>query len=991
MRQEQRLELELINKLEEMGYTYRNDITTITELNNNLKKQIEYWNQITLSTREFENILRDITGKSVFDSTSILHNKYTLLRDDDTYFNISFYDTKHWCQNTFEVIRQLKADNDQSFHRYDVHILINGIPMVHIELKYEGISPKNALKQIVRYKQDSGTALRTTLLGFTQIFIISNGTFTYYFVNNDKLEIDEKNNFIPVFQWADENNHKLTNLLLEFTPSFLEKCFLSRMIARFIVQIQVDKSLRILRPYQVHAVEKIIRQINESHSNGYIWHTTGSGKTLTSFKCATILRENENIHKVLFVVDRKDLDKQTIEEFNKFEEGSVDQTISTDKLLKKMLDPRVKIVVTTLQKLNRLLGTVITDSMSEKQKEYLSHRQELLKPIHDQKMVFIFDECHRSQFGESNKNIRKTFINSRMFGFTGTPIFDTNSKKIISQDQSSMKITTKDIFDEELHNYLIYHAIEDENVLPFHIEYFGTKELVNHASLDWKKEVISTIIEKHEQATVQKQFNSILTVSSINDAIFYYNEFKKQQQEKNSALNIACVFSPPPFIKTDLQDDMETEKEEYTQNNEQDQNFKKEALEQIIFDYNNRYNTSFNLKSTDESNNFIAYYGDISDRMKKHRNLREDHQVDQTIDVLIVVDMFLTGFDSQFINTLYVDKNLEYHGLIQAFSRTNRIFNASKPHGNIFCFRDLKSKVDDAIKLFSGKEEKGSERFFEAKSYQDLKNDYIMNVHRLKEMFAENDLPFNASSVANLSNKTEFYELFQTNVKLKNTADQYISEDTKEFQEILSDIEYKAFHRAFIEHRKDPFKQENSKDTPEESTSFDLQMELFHKDIIDRAYIENLIVDLVLSGKDIVHSGTKEEIFEKLFGDITQHDYASMAWRFVDQYVFKSQTRDEIIKDLREFERKESDQVWNRFAKSYDLDLGKLLELRDEYVKIGRMQQHMYPMINETFAHQDLGTFDKLYKSDEIGKLLEPLLIKTLEEHRTIQKAMRKS
>ncbi|MGL5722505.1 MAG: type I restriction endonuclease subunit R, EcoR124 family, partial [Brevinema sp.] len=968
--EEQKLELAFIDKLVEMGYEYRKDIKTIDMLHQNFKEKIEYWNKIELSNREFEQILRDLLGKSVFDSTGLLHTKYTLQRDDDTSINLTLYDTKNWCQNTFEVVNQLRADHDLSHHRYDVHILINGIPMVHVELKHAGITPIKALKQIVRYKQDNGSSLRTTLLGFTQIFIMSNDELTYYFVNNDQLDVNQRELFIPVFMWADKDNNKCSRLLREFAPSFLEKCFLSRMISRFIVRMHSTGKLMILRPYQVHAVDSIIQQINESYSNGYIWHTTGSGKTLTSFKCATILRENDAIHKVLFVVDRKDLDTQTIEEFNAFEEGCVDPTSNTDHLLAKMLDPTAKIVVTTLQKMNRLLARYA----------------EMVAPLKDKKMVFIFDECHRSQFGDSNKAIRETFTNSQLFGFTGTPIFGVNSKKLITENKLSKKITTSDIFDEELHQYLIADAINDKNVLPFLIAYYESDVKIDYDSQDWKKAVVRKILDGHAQLSRYQQFNAILTVSSIKDAIAYYEEFQKSQQDRDKKINVANIFSPPPFIKTDIQEDLETEKEEYSQETEQAQNYKKEALERIIADYNAKYHKDFNLNSANDTNNFMGYYKDIAKRMKEHHDLRVDEGESQTIDVLIVVDMFLTGFDSKFINTMYVDKNLEYHGLIQAFSRTNRIYNNVKSQGNIYCFRNLKEQVDKALTLFSGKEHKDVETFWEAKSHADIVHEYQIKARELKDIFEREDLEFVAGQAVNLKDKGAFYATFQEMVKLRNMADQHINDDNSPIEEAFSADEYKRFHRVFLEERRSPFIKDKPEETPEDSPSFDLLLDLYHKDIIDREYIENLVVDCIM-GNTIRHEGTKEELAEKIFGDVHQIDYGHTMWRFMDGFSFKNQTRAQIVKALRDFVQAENDQIWSRLAKDHNLDLSKLLDLRDAYNDCGSMQQHLYDMLEATFAHQNLEMFAIWDERDRLLPIIKPYLEKNYEEFLLIRRA----
>jgi type I restriction enzyme R subunit len=612
---------------------------------------------------------------------------------------------KDWCKNHFEVINQLRINTDYSHHRYDVILLINGVPCVQIELKTLGVNPRRAMEQIVEYKHDPGNGYTKTLLCFMQLFIVSNRDRTYYFANNNArhfaFNADER--FLPIYEFADEDNRKITQLD-EFAERFLKKCDLGRTISRYMVLLAGEQKLMIMRPYQVYAVQHMVKCIDEDNGNGYIWHTTGSGKTLTSFKASTLLKENDHIHKCVFVVDRKDLDRQTREEFNKFQEGCVEENTNTAALVRRLLseDYADKVIVTTIQKLGLAL-----DENSKRNKQRSKNGQatykEQLEALKDKRIVFIFDECHRSQFGENHKAIKAFFPKAQLFGFTGTPIFEANaSLQKIEDTQASMR-TTADLFQKQLHAYTITHAIEDGNVLRFHIDYFKPegKKPPKPGEAIAKKAVIEAILAKHDAATGGRRFNAILATASINDAIEYHALFKTMQAEKQAAdpdfkpLNIACVFSPPaegdPDVKQ-IQEDLPQEQAD----NEEDPEGKKAALKAILADYNARYGTNHRLSE------FDLYYQDVQKRIKDQQWPNADYPPAQKIDITIVVDMLLTGFDSKFLNTLYVDKNLKHHGLIQAFSRTNRVLNGTKPYGNILDFRQQQDAVDAAIALFSG-------------------------------------------------------------------------------------------------------------------------------------------------------------------------------------------------------------------------------------------------------------------------------------------------
>jgi len=694
---EQEIEQGLINRLEELKYTYRPDISDREALEQNFREKFEALNRVQLTDTEFARLLETIVSSDVFTCAETLRNINHFEREDGTPLYYQLVNLKDWCKNRFEVVNQLHLNTRSSFHRYDVILLINGLPLVQIELKSLQISQRRAMQQIVDYKKDLGNGYTNTLLCFMQLFVVSNRSNTWYFANNNaehfKFNADER--FLPIYQFADPDNKKITNLD-DFAEKFLAKCTLAEMISRYMVLIQNERKLMMMRPYQIYAVKAIVDCIHENRGNGYIWHTTGSGKTLTSFKASTLLKDNPDIEKCVFVVDRKDLDRQTREEFNRFQPGCVEENTNTETLVRRLLsdDYADKVIVTTIQKLGLALDR-------NHKKEY----RKRLEPLQNKRMVFIFDECHRSQFGENNKAIREFFPNAQLFGFTGTPIFEQNASYLQIEGQQASLVTTADIFEKPLHVYTITHAIDDGNVLRFHVDYFkgeGDAPIKPGDTLA-KQAVVEAILEKHEAATNGRKFNALMATASIDDAIGYYELFKEvqnarlQENEDFLPLNIACVFSPPADGNKDvaqLQEDLPQEKAD----NKQDPDRKKDALRAIIADYNARYGTNHEIGT------FDLYYQDIQKRIKDQKYPNSDLPREQKIDITIVVDMLLTGFDSQYLNTLYVDKNLKYHGLIQAFSRTNRVLNDSKPFGNILDFRAQKAAVDEAVALFSGEQ-----------------------------------------------------------------------------------------------------------------------------------------------------------------------------------------------------------------------------------------------------------------------------------------------
>lgn len=604
----------LIKQLVDLKYVYRPDIIDRKTLEQNFKTKFEELNRVRLSESEFLRLREDIIKSDVFEASKFLREKQYFLREDGTPLHYTLVNIKDWCKNDFEIINQLRINTENSFQRYDVILLINGLPMVQIELKKGDISHRKAMQQIVDYKNEPGNGYANSLLCFIQLFIVSNGTRTLYFANNKNqhfaFNADEQ--FLPVYELADIKNNKI-NHLKDFTDKFLPKCTLGEMINKYMVLVQSEQKILVMRPYQIYAVKAIVDCINDNRGNGYIWHTTGSGKTLTSFKASTLLKNNPEIEKCLFVVDRKDLDRQTREEFNKFQEGSVEENTNTETLVRRLLstDYADKVIVTTIQKLGLALdGT------------YKKNYKERLEPLSKKRIVFIFDECHRSQFGDNHKAIKEFFPNAQLFGFTGTPIFPDNATYKIREGEYETYKTTKDIFDKSLHEYTITHAIEDKNVLRFHIDYFKGSQNAKPGETVAQQAVVEAIIDKHNAATNERKFNAILATASINNAIEYYRLFKevqKKRQKDNTdyvPLNIACVFSPPSQLIAQqgdqqsqknaadikqLQEDLAQEREDNKKKPEE----KKQALMEIIADYNDQFGTNHTI------NEFDLYYQDV--------------------------------------------------------------------------------------------------------------------------------------------------------------------------------------------------------------------------------------------------------------------------------------------------------------------------------------------------------------------------------------------
>ena len=804
---EQHLENALIDQLETLGWE-KVIIPDEDALIANLKTQLEKHNKISISDAEFTQILNKIAKGNIFEKAKILRDKVDFTKDDGTTGYIDLINQIHWCKNEYQVTHQITMTGKYT-NRYDVTLLVNGLPLCQIELKRRGLEMKEAFNQTNRYHRHSfGAGLG--LFGYIQLFVISNGVNTKYYANNPVKDRDFKQTFF----WADRRNKRITQLS-EFADAFLEKCQLSKMITKYIVLNESNKMLMALRPYQFYAVEAIVAQVLTTDKNGYIWHTTGSGKTLTSFKAAQILTQNPNVHKVVFVVDRKDLDYQTITEFNNFQEGSVDATNNTGRLVEQFADD-TPLIVTTLQKLNTAISK--------------ERHLKTMEDLKDKKMIFIFDECHRSQFGDTHKRIKEYFDNVQMFGFTGTPIFADNAAK-----NALGKRTTKDLFDQQLHSYVITDAIRDENVLKFSVEYIRTFKQKDEV-VDIEVEAIDTaevmeaderldkitnyIITNHNRKTHNREFTAMFCVSNVKTLLKYYELFKAKKDAGEHDLRVATIFSYQAN-EEDADADGMGAGDDMPDDGAPVNKHSRESLDDCIADYNGMFGTNY---STKDSKAFYSYYKDIGKRVKR-----------KEIDILLVVNMFLTGFDSKPLNTIYVDKNLKYHGLIQAYSRTNRIQGQKKSQGNIVCFRNLKPATDKAIQLFADKD--AQEEIILA-PYEDYVEKFKGAVDSLLAITPD------VSSVDELlteEDEAKFIQAFREVIRIKNVLDCF-TEFT--FDDLPIDEQTFADFRSKYLDLYDKVRSETQKEKVSILDDIDFEVELISRDKINVSYIINLLMNM---------------------------------------------------------------------------------------------------------------------------------------------------
>ncbi len=893
---EQVLETNLVNQLGTLGHTLVT-IKNEADLLANLKSQLEKHNQTTLSDKEFAKVLNHLNKGNVFEKAGILRDKMQFERDNGEIAYIEFINQEHWCKNQFQVTNQVTMAGSYK-NRYDVTILINGLPLVQIELKRRGLELKEAFNQINRYQRHSFGSSHG-LFQYVQIFVISNGVNTKYYANN------RHQSFKQTFYWSDELNNTI-NQLEEFTKEFLEPCHIAKMITRYTVLNETEKMLMVLRPYQYYATENIIDRIKNSRKNGYIWHTTGSGKTLTSFKTSQILMNLPQVHKVVFVVDRKDLDYQTTKEFNAFSKGSIDGTDDTKSLVKQFSDD-TKLIVTTIQKLNTAIS----------KQQYLAKMEQL----QDKKIVFIFDECHRSQFGETHKKIKKFFGNHQMFGFTGTPIFVQNAVA-----NESGKRTTKELFDDCLHKYVITDAIKDENVLKFSIEYIGkykeragskneidievedidTKELLE-SPLRLEK-ITDYIIANHGRKTHNKDYTAIFCVSSIDTLIKYYDLFQAKKEAGKHNLKVASIFSFT--ANEDDRDangfipDAEIEIKEGATVNQHS----REKLDEYIGHYNALYNTKF---STQTSQLFYNYYNDIAKKVKERQ-----------IDLLLVVNMFLTGFDSKTLNTLYVDKNLKYHGLIQAFSRTNRTLNEQKSQGNIVCFRNLKSFTDDAIALFSNKDAK---EIILIEPYENY-------VRKFNKAFADLlAIAPTVKSVDSLPSETEelaFVQAFRELMRLKNVLSSFAD---FEFSDLaMNEQSFEDYKSKYLDLH-DKVKSNHEKEKVSILEDVDFELELIHRDEVNVAYILQLLAKLKEADKS-EQEKQKKAIVDLLAGEAKLRSKKDLIEKFINANLIQVKSSEDVEKAFEIYWDAERQTAFDTLCSEEGLMPDKLQEVIGNYL-----------------------------------------------------------
>lgn len=977
---EAELEKEFIRLLQEQSYEYIK-INKEEDLVLNIKKQLELLNNYTFSEEEWKRFFKTVIANpnnEIVEKTKIIQEDYVqvLKRDDGTSKNIYLLDKKNIHNNKLQVINQYENNNGNYKNRYDVTILVNGLPLVHIELKRRGVAIKEAFNQIERYQRDSFWA-GLGLYEFIQVFVISNGTNTKYYSNTTRFNhiknttikgVKEKtsNSFEFTSYWADANNKVIADLI-DFTKTFFSKHTILNILTKYCV-FTAENMLLVMRPYQIVATERIINKIEiatnyklygKREGGGYIWHTTGSGKTLTSFKTARMASKLPYIDKVLFVVDRKDLDYQTMREYDRFEKGCANSNRSTEVLKKQLEDPNVNIIITTIQKLSTFIKRNKTHDVYQKH------------------VVLIFDECHRSQFGEMHTAITRSFKKYHIFGFTGTPIFAINSGRGKKLDL----MTTEQAFGDQLHTYTIVDAIKDKNVLPFRIDYIKTidkdDDIKDEEVWDIDREkvylaperislVVKYIIDNFNRKTYRNEqnyifnvvqnvsevvesknkeyineikkkqrisgFNSILAVSSIDAAKLYYNEFMKRFKEHpESALKIGLIYS---YGANEAETDGILDEENSEDTISLDTG-SRDFLEKAITDYNQMYGTNYDTSS----DKFQNYYKDISLRMKN-----------KEIDLLIVVNMFLTGFDATTLNTLWVDKNLKMHGLIQAYSRTNRILNSIKTFGNIVCFRNLQRRTDDAISLFGDKDAAG---IVLLKSFKDYYYGYKDNkgievkgyVNLIDDLF--NKFPTDMWPIDSEKKQKEFIVLFGTILKMRNLLSSF---DEFEGNEIISDRDFQDYSGKYLDIKDEWKNKQSKKDLEDISDDVVFELELLKQVEINIDYILMLVQkyhdshcqdkEVIISIQKAVESSpelrSKKALIDSFVAGINDIEDVLTEWR---RFVAEQKEKElvEIIQseNLKEEETRKfiSDSFKNGYVKTTGTDIVKIMHATGRFGK----------------------------------------------------------
>lgn len=906
---EYQLENELIGQLQQLGYasvTLKDE----SQLLSNLKTQIERANDLApLSETEWKQVISFLNSGTVFERAKNLRDLFPVKFDDGTSKHI-FFLSDDSSKNIYQVTNQITIDHrdyNGRTSRFDVTLLVNGLPLVQIELKKRGMEIAEAFNQTQRYTREAYWAGQG-LFGFVQLFVISNGANTRYYSNGTTgIEF--------AFPWADVSN-KHINEIVDFADAFLNQQHLTQMLTQYMVLLETTKSLMVLRPYQIYAVQNIVEQVQNSDQNGYIWHTTGSGKTLTSFKASQLIMKMPDVEKVLFVVDRNDLDTQTSREFNAFKAESVDSTDSTHTLVKQLDQRHDKLIVTTIQKLNRAIS-------NDRYQEYINY-------LKDKKVVFIFDECHRSQFGDTHQNIKKFFGNAQMFGFTGTPIFEENS-----QSKAGLKLTTDYLFNQCLHQYVIVDAIRDRNVLQFQIDYRGkytAKGMQNNLDCDDDVEGIDTqelydnpqrlemiaryIVETHDTKTKSREFTAMFCVSSVDTLTQYYDLFEKVQAEKQQQdeaqgrlfkpLTIATIFSYGANEAVDTVDQNGLIHEESTDTPTQINQSSRDKLERYIANYNAQFGTNYN-----SGDGFYAYYRDIADRVKKKQ-----------IDILLVVNMFLTGFDSKPLNTLYVDKNLKYHGLIQAFSRTNRVYNDKKPFGNIISFRNLKRATDEALALFSNKE---ARKTVLVPSFEEIQQDYADAVEKLLNITPDYQA---VDDLLTEDQQLEFIKAFREVMRYNAQLQTFVEYDQD--QTVLDKQHFANFASKYAD-----LCRATRKATKKEKVSVlddvDFQLDLLHSDRINVGYILTLLQMAVNAETDEQRKKYEAQVHDLIGSDISLHNKQDLIQKFIEENMPKMINGQSVQTAFAQFWDAEKQQAYQHFCEKENLKPEVLKQVLDNY------------------------------------------------------------
>ena len=899
---EQALENKLIHQLTENGYE-QVCIKDEVDLIQNLKGQLEKFNQTHYTDQEFKQILNHLSKPlNPFDKAKVLRDKFSFKNDANETVYVSFINSENWCDNAYQVTNQITVEGEYKT-RFDVTLLINGLPLVQIELKKRGLELREAFNQVHRYNLHSyGSGYG--LFQYIQLFIISNGANTKYYTYSKEPK------FEFTFYWTDEKNKRISDLE-DFAHVFLDKCHISKMITRYMVLHEGNKQIMVLRPYQYYAVENIVEKVKTSTNNGYIWHTTGSGKTLTSFKASQILSRIPKVDKVVFCVDRSDLDYQTQREFNEFSPGSVDSTENTKTLVKHFNDNNTKLIVTTIQKLNTAISK--------------EHHKKLMDELADKRIVFIFDECHRSQFGDTHKRIVKFFRNHQLFGFTGTPIFAENAST-----KKGVKLLTKDLFGERLHEYVITDAISDGNVLPFSIEYVGryTYKDTSRNNLDIEVEDIDTtellesddriekiakyIIANHSHKSKNKLFTAMFCISNTKTLIKYFDTFRRLKNEGKHNLKIATIFSYTANENPTEDESGQIPEEALEYNNAKIDIHTRQVLDTYIEEYNKEFGTNY---STKDSQSFNDYYKNVAKRVR-----------DKEIDVLFVVNMFLTGFDSPSLNTLYVDKKLKYHGLIQAFSRTNRLKGDKKSHGQIVSFRNLKTATDDAIALFSNKEAKEVIIVPPLEDFVEQFNEGVKNLLAITPTVSSVDDLYSEDE------KLRFVKVFRDLLRLKNRMEGFsdfsfddLMMNEQTFMNYVS--KYQDLKQNAVKQNKDSILNE-----------VDFQLELLHKDEVNVNYILRLLANLEEDTEiDQQHKDKrKSEIISLVEADPLLRTKRELIERFIAEQLTIINKGEDITDLYQNFVEVEKRKEFKELVQTENLDENKFEETLETYLFSGR-------------------------------------------------------